>query len=114
MDHSFFPFFKKAFGFNYGAGIHYKPIPSKPVLSPESSPLTFYDRHLGSSLILKQAIYIPSLDHVLSKLCDDAMEKYLANGGKFYPEGLHATDGIVAPNLENARVVSGYYVCSAS
>jgi len=86
MDHSFFPFRKKAFDFNYGAGIHYKPIPSKPVLSPESSPLTFYDRYLGSNLILKQTIYIPSLVHVLCKLCDDAMEKYLVNGGKFHPE----------------------------
>jgi len=109
-DDSFFPLFKKAFDFNYRADTYYRPIPGRPVLPPDSSPLTFYDRHLGSNLTLKQTIYIPSLVQVLSKLCDDAVEKYLANGGKFYPEGLHATEGVVAPNLENAHAVSEYYV----
>ncbi|KIM34820.1 hypothetical protein M413DRAFT_391409 [Hebeloma cylindrosporum] len=109
-DDPFFPLFKKAFDYNYGVGIHYEPIPNKPVLPPKSSPLTFYDRHLASNLILKQMIHIPSMVDILSKMCDDSMEKYLANGGKFYPEGLHASREAATHNFQNAHAVSDYYV----
>jgi len=39
--------------------------------------------HIGSNLVLKQLVYIPSLAHGLSKICDEMTEEFLANGDKF-------------------------------
>ncbi|PPQ71945.1 hypothetical protein CVT26_007174, partial [Gymnopilus dilepis] len=50
----------------------------KPVL-----PLSFYDRHIASHLVLENIVYLPSLAHSLSKICETSLGSFLKAGGRF-------------------------------
>ncbi|KIM42885.1 hypothetical protein M413DRAFT_125221 [Hebeloma cylindrosporum] len=110
-DDPFLSLFKETFDFNYDASITHRPRRNPDevrALVPDSPPLNFHDRHIGSNLVLKQLVYIPSLAHGLSKLCDKMIEEFLGNGYKFHGEDfdLDYDDGVI---FQDSEAVSNYY-----
>ncbi|KIM42894.1 hypothetical protein M413DRAFT_125311 [Hebeloma cylindrosporum] len=108
-DDPFLPLLKETFDFNYNPSIAHKPRPNlDEVLFPDSPPLNFHDRHIGSNLVLKRLVYISSLAHGLSKLCDEMIEEFLGNGDKFYKDDFEL-DSDDKVNFEDSDAVSEYY-----
>ncbi|KIM42891.1 hypothetical protein M413DRAFT_125280 [Hebeloma cylindrosporum] len=108
-DDPFLPLLKEAFDFNYDPSITHETRPNETrALVPDSPPLTFHDRHIGSNLVLKRLVYIPSLAHGLSKLCDDMIAEFLGNGDKFFDNDFNlASNGRVT--FEDSKSVGKYY-----
>ena len=108
-DDPFLPLLKRTFDFNYDASITHEPRPNEVCnLVPDSPPLNFHDRHIGSNLVLKQLVYIPSLAHGLSKLWDEMIEEFLGNGDKFHNEDFNLASNYNVI-FEDSEAVSAYY-----
>ena len=107
-DDPFLPLLKRTFDFNYDASITHEPLNEVRDLVPDSPPLNFHDRHIGSNLVLKQLVYIPSLAHGFSKLCDEMIEEFLGNGNKFHNEDFNLASNYNTI-FEDSEAVSAYY-----
>ncbi|KIM42906.1 hypothetical protein M413DRAFT_26872 [Hebeloma cylindrosporum] len=111
-DDPFLPLLKRTFDFNYDPSITHEPRPNPNearALVPNSPPLSFHDRHIGSNLVLKRLVYIPSLAHGLSKLCDEMIEGFLGNGDKFHIEDFYfeSEDSVT---FADSEAVGNYYM----
>ena len=62
-------------------------------------------------MILKQLVYLPSLSHSLSKLCENTVEKYTSDGNKFCQRGFKERSG--NPEFKHAGSVRNYYISNA-
>lgn len=60
--------------------------PESDVPAPESSPVTFYDKHLDDSLILKRVKILPHLVSTLSEALDDHLLSFKSRGKPFYSD----------------------------
>ncbi|KIM42902.1 hypothetical protein M413DRAFT_26871 [Hebeloma cylindrosporum] len=107
----FSPALRKALLFNYDPNVTHKPPRNEPVLPPDTPPLSFYDRHIACNLVLKQLVYLPSLSHSLSKLCENTIEKFTSDGNKFYQQGFRIYPG--NPDFKHAGSVRDYYIANA-
>ncbi|KAK0205957.1 hypothetical protein DFS33DRAFT_1257225 [Desarmillaria ectypa] len=58
--------------------------PDSEVPAPDWSPVTFYDKHLDDSLILKQVKVLPLLISTLSEALDDHVSSFNSRGKPFY------------------------------
>ncbi|KAH9487218.1 hypothetical protein JR316_0001287 [Psilocybe cubensis] len=63
----------------------------RPEDHPIQSPLRFYDRHISPSESLRSIVPLPSIPHLLSEICDTAIEEFKAKGYNF-PPNVHALD----------------------
>ncbi|KAJ3503834.1 hypothetical protein NLJ89_g8253 [Agrocybe chaxingu] len=92
---------------NYHPSSIKQPARVKPV-DATSSPLTFYDRHISSNLILKRVILLPSIPKSLSGICEQALQTFTQNGRTFSPYEsalFQVANGI----LHDAFQVADYY-----
>ncbi|KAK0226930.1 hypothetical protein EDD85DRAFT_940319 [Armillaria nabsnona] len=58
--------------------------PDFDVPTPKWSPVTFYDKHLDDSLVLKQVKVLPGLISTLSEALDDYVSSFKSRGEPFY------------------------------
>lgn len=58
--------------------------PDLDVPTPDWSPVTFYDKHLDDSLVLKQVKVLPGLISTLSEALDDYVSSFKSRGEPFY------------------------------
>ncbi|SJL01254.1 uncharacterized protein ARMOST_04572 [Armillaria ostoyae] len=58
--------------------------PDSDVPAPERSPVTFHDKHLDDSLILKRVKLLPRLISTLSETLDDHLLSFKSRGNSFY------------------------------
>ncbi|KAF8971167.1 hypothetical protein BDZ97DRAFT_2054891 [Flammula alnicola] len=56
-------------------------------------PISFYDRHLDSNLILKHVEYMPCIVQLLSEVCEEEITSLVAGGRPFNPQ-----EGYLPPN----------------
>ncbi|KIM42909.1 hypothetical protein M413DRAFT_26874 [Hebeloma cylindrosporum] len=109
-DDPFLPLLEETFDFNYDPSIYHKTRANpNEALFPDSPPLNFHDRHIGSNLVLKRLVYIPSLAYALSKLCDELIEEFLGNGDKFHIEDFRV-DSDYGVTFEDSEAVGEYYM----
>ncbi|PBK65724.1 hypothetical protein ARMSODRAFT_1022158 [Armillaria solidipes] len=75
--------------------------PESEVPTPDSSPVTFYDKHLDDSLILKQVKVLPGLIYTLSEALDDHISSFKSQGKPF-----HSTSMALKRHVYNKDVVA--------
>ncbi|KAF8907628.1 hypothetical protein CPB84DRAFT_1843848 [Gymnopilus junonius] len=51
------------------------------------APISFYDRHIASHLILENIVYLPSITQSLSKTCETELQSFFKDGGQFSSTG---------------------------
>ena len=74
-------------------------------------PLSFYDRHIASNLLLKSIFILPLLPDTLSTVCEEAIRTFLDNGHKFPVARYHGPWGVkTLPDAHDALSVHDYYV----
>ncbi|KAK0205960.1 hypothetical protein DFS33DRAFT_1381056 [Desarmillaria ectypa] len=57
--------------------------PDSDILKPDSSPITFFDKHLDDSLILKKVTVLPSLISTISESIDDYVSAFNSKNESF-------------------------------
>ncbi|KAF8954477.1 hypothetical protein BDZ97DRAFT_1864931 [Flammula alnicola] len=62
-------------------------------------PISFYDRHLDSNLILKRVEYMPCIVQLLSEVCEEEITSFVAGGGTFNPQ-----EGCLPPNNDTIHL----------
>ncbi|PPQ97039.1 hypothetical protein CVT26_001297 [Gymnopilus dilepis] len=55
-------------------------------LEPQATPVHFYDRHLAPPLTLKDVVYLPKVNQLLSEICDQTIRNFLQSGHNFKQE----------------------------
>ena len=74
-------------------------------------PLSFYDRHIASNLVLKSVCILPFLPDTLSTICEEAIRTFLDHGHKFPVAGYCGAWGAkTLPQARDALSVHDYYV----
>ncbi|KAK0451991.1 uncharacterized protein EV420DRAFT_1311758 [Desarmillaria tabescens] len=90
--------------------------PDSNIPKPDSSPITFFDRHLNDSLILKRVTVLPSLISTLSENLDDYISTFNSENESFSSPRLYLSparyNGTGSP--KNATDVAERYRYSSS
>ncbi|PPQ78811.1 hypothetical protein CVT25_010680 [Psilocybe cyanescens] len=106
-EESFQSLVNKTFNANYNVGItqDLNGLPEEPI----APPFEFYDRHVSSNHILKNVVYLPSIPHLLSKTCDNAVRDFITNDHKFSYDGYDFDLEMPKEKFKDARSVGTYY-----
>ena len=104
-DDPFGPLLEDALGFNCDATVDFE---SSQEWEPEP-PLTFYDGHLDTNLILKCVKRLPFFNRSLSHICDTAIGAFLDKGHIFNPRGYFAPQRNQTTVEADAYSVARYY-----
>ncbi len=79
-------YYRPTVGFDHLFGLVPFPLdedPDSDIPKPCSSPITFFDRHLDDSLILKRVVVLPSLISTLSDALDDYVSAFNSENESF-------------------------------
>lgn len=68
---------------NYEADPFLRVQEGSETLKPKQGRLTFHDRHIPSNLSCRRVVEFPQIAQVLSKVCDNAIVYYHAEGNTF-------------------------------
>ncbi|KAF9554764.1 hypothetical protein CPC08DRAFT_712637 [Agrocybe pediades] len=86
-------------------------LEEEPKLAPPNGPpYSFYDRHIASSLLLKQVVYSPSIILSLSKNVDPAMKEILNTRMIRAESAFPCSLGVNMGSFYNAYDVAKYYI----
>ena len=106
-DDPFCPHLHEILSLNYDA--------NELVIGPDQEvsflcPLSFYDRHIASNLVLKRVCILPFLPDTLSTICEDTIRTFLAQGHKFPVTGYCGAWGVAPlPQVRESLSVYEYY-----
>ncbi|PPR00326.1 LOW QUALITY PROTEIN: hypothetical protein CVT26_009741 [Gymnopilus dilepis] len=104
----FAPVFRETFDANYHPDI-FQSKANLEYLPPPSSPISFYDRHIASNLILKNVVYLPSLVRLISKAFDNSVRNFIEDGHKFCTTGYGLPLKPRRESFRDAHTTSAYY-----
>ena len=107
-DDPFCPHLDEILSLNYDA--------NELVIGPEYQevslvcPLSFYDRHIASNLVLKSVCILPFLPDTLSTICEEAIHTFLDHGHKFPIDKYCGPWGLLPlPQVHDSLSVYNYY-----
>lgn len=118
-DDPFLPRFKATFEASYNPEISQDQALVES-LTPESTPVNFYDRHIASHLVLKNISYLPKITQLLSEAGDEAIQNFLRAGFRFKEANYNMYPLDIPSNVfDDANSVAKHYdhsvgrLCSA-
>ncbi|KAF8950923.1 hypothetical protein BDZ97DRAFT_2085183 [Flammula alnicola] len=107
-DDPFAPVLKDALDYNY------PPLKTRPDIHQViQNPITFYDRHIEASLILKHVAPVPSLPQDLSAKWDGMLGAFTAAGRHFHRDDYLFPQDKPANMHDSKAVGEQYYTCVA-
>ncbi|KAH9487274.1 hypothetical protein JR316_0001344 [Psilocybe cubensis] len=96
----------KSFKVNYPPGLYQKDVRPD---SPIEPPFKFYDLHIGSNHSLQRVVLLPSIPHLLSKICDSTVQEFLANGHAISSQVFERCLDMAQARFSDARSVNVFY-----
>ena len=107
-DDPFLTNFNRTFIANYDPGTFQEELR---VPTADHTPISFYDHHIASNLLLKDIVYLPSFARILSKAFERTVQGFLAAGHRFSSDGYSAfTLECESKTFVDARNVLRHYL----
>ena len=107
-DDPFLTNFNRTFIANYDPGTFQEELR---VPTADHTPISFYDHHIASNLLLKDIVYLPSFARILSKAFERTVQSFLAAGHRFSSDGYSAfTLECESKTFVDARNVLRHYL----